>query len=345
MRRRVLWVVPVLLAVFLSACGSTDLVSVAHLDKGGLSVRDKFGNQVKVPDPAAFVKVLKEAKKIPDPKAEGKTVKTDYVILTDEGTVYYDDDGKYLIYTDSSQKRHAYQADLGPLMSTLAGLPPKIVAGKNVDAKLSPVFVALSRTKEPWGAAFDSGGRQVVMVAAGQAASSGYDMELEKAVLNKDGTLALTVRLSPPPGPANTVISYPYLELAVSSAAELDLRLVSASPGGDKLDHVSLTKVKDGQGIIPVRPERGSLVTERVKVSGFVKAAAGAASVEIAAEDGHNVLGKKVVSAAAAVPDWAYFETDLDLKPATNPFGSVIFRATVGIKSEEVIVPVAFSGK
>lgn len=345
MKKRVVWiVVPVLLAVFLSACGSKDLVSVARLNKGDLSVRDRFGNQVKVQDPAALVKALKEAKNIPDPKAEGKTVKTDYVILTDQGMVSYDDDGKYLIYTDAGQKRHAYQADLSPLISKLPGLPPKIVSGKNVDAKMSPIFAAICRTKEPWAASFGSAGKQVVMVAAGEAGSSGHTMELEKAALNKDGTLSLTVRLSPPAA-ANTVTSYPYLELAVNSGAELDLRLVSSSSSGDKITHVPLTKVKDGQGIIPVRPERGSLVTERAKVSGFVKASPEAASVEVAAEDGHNVLGKKTVAASAPVSNWAYFEADLDLKMATNPFGSIIFRTAGGAKAEEVVVPVAFSGK
>jgi hypothetical protein len=347
MVRRIAWIVlSVLLAASLSACGPKDLVSVARLDKGDISVRDKFGNQVKVLDPADFLKTLKEAKKIADPKAEGKTVKTDYVILNDQGMVYYDDDGKYLIYTDPSQKRQAYQADLGPLISKLTGLPPKIVSGRSLDAKLSTAFAALSRTKEPWAASFESAGKQVVMVAGGQVVSSGYTMELEKAGLNKDGTLALTVRLSPPSGGAiMVVVSYPYLELAVSSLAELDIRIVSASPSGDKVGHVGLTKVKDGQSIIPIRPERGSLLTERVKVSGFVKAPAGAASVEVAVEDGHNVLGEKTLSAPAAMPDWAYFEADLDLKPATNPFGAVVYRITAGGKAEEVIVPVSFSGK
>lgn len=334
------------LIVSLSSCRAADLVSMSRLDKGELSVRDKFGNQTKVPNPADFLKALKEAKAVADPKDQGKTVKTDYVFLADTGTVYYDDDGKYLVYTDSSQKRHVFQADLGALIAKLPSLPPKVTAGKNLDQKLSPLFSALSKTPDPWAAAFESAGRQVLMVTAGERSTAGYTLDLEKVSLNKDGTLALTVRLTAPSGSAAAMwINYPYLELAFAGAMEADVRLVYATSSGDQVDHVSLTKVKDGQNIIPVRPERGSLLTERVRISGFVKAPAGAATVEVAVEDGHNVLGKKTVSVGAASPDWAFFEAQMDLLQASNPYGSVILRSTIAGKAEEVIVPVSFGGK
>ncbi len=346
MRQKRLVVVAVLvfLSLLLASCGSKDLAALAKMDKGDVSVRDKFGNQVKVPNPADFQKALKGAKKVVDPQDQGKTVPTDYVILNDFGMVYYDDTGKYLVYRDSSGKRQVYQADLWDLISKLA-LPPKVTSGKNLDAKLSPNFAALSKTKEPWAVAYDSGGKQVVMVTAGQVPSSGFSLDVEKTAVGKDGTLSLTVRMTPPSGAADTVVSYPYVELIVNSAAELDIRLVTAAAGGDKTEHVPVTKVKDGQNIIPVRPERGALVLERVHVAGFVKAPAGAASVEVAVEDGHNVLGSKTMAAPAAMPDWAYFETDLDLRTSTNPYGSVVYRASIGGKAEEVMVPVSFSGK
>lgn len=345
--KRLAWVaVLVFLALFLTSCGSKDLASVARLDKGDISVRDRFGNQVKVTNPDEFRKVLKEAKKIADPKDQGKTVETDYVVLNDLGMVYYDDDGKYLVYTDGSNKRQVYQGDLSSLISKLAGLPPKISTGKDLDSKISPSFAALSKTSQPWAVSFPSASKQVIMVTAGQVSSAGYVLEIEKAALGQDGTLALTVRLLPPPaGMVAVVVSYPYVEVAVETAAELDIRMVTASAGGEKVDHVPLTKATESQSIIPVRPERGALVLERLHVAGFVKALLGVASIEVEVEDGHNVLGKKTVTAPAAMPEWAYFETDLDIKPPTNPYGAVIYRATVGTTAEEVIVPISFSGK
>lgn len=335
----------VLLAAVLSACGSKDLVSLARLDRSELFVRDKFGNQVKVPNPDDFLKVLKGAKKIADPKDDGTAVKTGYVFFTAQSTVYYDDDGKYLVYTGPNQKRQVYQADLSDLVSKLPGLPPKIAVGKDLDAKLSSGFETMSRVTEPWALSFESEAKQVVMVAAGQKPSAGYTMELEKASLNQDGTLALTVRVSPPAGAAATVMTYPYLEIVVQGSAELDVRMVSASSGGDKTEHVGLTGVKGGQSVIPMRPERGSLVTERVRVTGFVKASSEPTGVEIAVEDGHDVLGAKTVSAPAASSGWSFFEADMDLKMATNPYGAVVLRATIDGASHEVTVPVSFSGK
>jgi len=119
--------------------------------------------------------------------------------------------------------------------------------------------------------------------------------------------------------------------------------MVTATSGGDKVEHVALTMVESGQAVLPVRPERGALVLERLRVAGFVKTPAGTSSVEVAVEDGHNVLGKKTVSAPAG--EWSYFEAEMDIQAPTNPYGSVIYRTTVGSEQVEVIVPISFSGK
>lgn len=345
--KRVMWVaVLVLLAMFAASCGSKNLASVARLDKGEISVRDMFGNQVKVPNPDEFRKALKDAKKVADPKEQGKTTKTDYVILNDLGMVSYDYEGKYLVYTDSSQKRQVYQGDFTSLISKIPGLPPRISAGKDLDSKLSPSFAALSKTSGPWAAAFSSQGKQVIMITAGQVPTAGYVLELEKATLGQDGSLALTVRLIPPSGGAVAlVLSYPYVEVAVSGTSELDVRMVTAGSGGDKVEHVALTRVEDEKNIMPVRPERGALVLEYLRVAWFAKAPAGIATMEVAVEDGHYVLGKKVVTATAPMADWTYFETELDIQTPTNPYGAVVYRSTVGAETVEVIVPISFSGK
>ena len=170
--KRVTWVaVLVLLALFAASCGSKNLVSIARLDKGDISVRDRFGNQVTVSNPDEFRKALKDAKKVTDPKDQGKTTKTDYVILNDTGMVSYDWEGKYLVYTDTAQKRQVFQGDLGTLISKLSGLPPRISTGKDLDATLSPSFEDLSKTSMPWAAAFTSGSKQVIMVTAGDRKS------------------------------------------------------------------------------------------------------------------------------------------------------------------------------
>lgn len=344
--RRVLWLaVLLILAAATSSCRPADLVSLSSLSKGTFYVRDKFGNQVKVPDAAGFLAALKSAKAVADPTTQGKTLKTDYVLLNDSAMVYYDDDGKYLVYTDGSQKRHVFQGDLSPLIAALTGLPPKVTAGTNLDPALSPAFTAISKSPEMWAAQFESGGKQVIMVTAGEKPTGGYTLGLENVAFNVDGTLGITIRLTAPSGAAPAVVSYPYLELAFAGDVEPEVRMVSATSSGDKVDHVSISKVDVQQGIIPIRPERGSLLTERTRVCGFVKAPAGAAQVEIDVEDGHNVLGTATVSAAAASPNWAYFQVQMDLAIPTSPYGAVVFRSSASGQPEEVIVPISFGGK
>jgi len=340
MNRKFAWVaVLVLLALFAVSCSGKNLVSLAKLDKGDIIVRDRFGNQVTVPNPDQFRKALKEAKKVADPKDQGGTTRVDYVIVGDAGMVAYDWEGKYLVYTDSQNKRQVFKGDLTSLISGLAGLPPRIATGKDLDPVLSPGFAELAKTSDPWAAQFTSQGKQILMITAGKVSSAGYSLELEKAELGQDGTLALTVTLIPPTGSAATVISYPYLEVAIEGNREIDVRIVK--PGSSSMQHVALTKVESGQKILPVRPERGSLVLERLTVAGFVK---GGGSVEVAVEDGYNVLGRKTISASGQ-GEWVYFEIGLDIAMPSHPNGKVYFSATVDGEIVQVEVPIAFSGK
>ncbi len=347
--KRFIWLMIVVsMALAATACSGKNLVSIARLDKGSVSVRDRFGNQVTVPNPDDFRKAIKEAKKIADPQEQGKITIADYVIVGDQGMVSYDYDGKYLVYQDpGSGKRQVFQGDLTALILKLTGLPPRTVAGTDMDPGISPAFAALAKTNSPWAVSFESSGKRLVMITAGKVPSGGYQLELEKTALATDGTLALTVRLRAPDGPATEVISYPYLEVMVDGSLDLDIRMITSGDGGDKTEHVALTQASSDQGVVPVRPERGALVLERMRVAAFVKASLGTASVEIEVEDGHNVLGRKTVvaNASASGDDWAYFETDMDIAVPTNAYGSVILRSMVGTENVEVIVPVSFSGK
>ncbi|MGE5580090.1 MAG: protease complex subunit PrcB family protein [Bacillota bacterium] len=340
--RRFAWVaVLVLLTLFAVSCGGKNLVSLAKLDKGDIAVRDRFGNQVTVSNPEAFRKALKEAKKVADPKDQGGTTRADYVIVGDSGMVAYDWDGQYLVYTDGQNKRQVFKGDLSSLISDLAGLPPRIVTGKDLDVTLSPAFAELAKTSDPWAAAFSSQGKQLLMITAGKVSSAGFSIELEKAEVGQDGTLALTVRLNSPKGGSATVTSYPYLEVAVEGNQEIDVRMIRLGTSGERVEHVGLTKIESGQKILPVRPERGSLVLERLTVAGFVK---GGGSVDVAVEDGYNVLGRKTVSASGE-GQWVYFESGLDIALPSNSHGKVYFSATVDGETAEVEVPIAFSGK
>ena len=109
---------------------------------------------------------------------------------------------------------------------------------------------------------------------------------------------------------------------------------------------VPVAVVEEGQNIILLRPERGSILTERVKMTGFARVWEASFIVEV--EDGHNVLGIKQVTASEGAPGWGKFEFWMDLEPATSPYGTIIFvtySAKDGSRIEELKVPVGFGGK
>jgi hypothetical protein len=334
------------LALVLSGCGAKDLVSLAKLDKGDLKVSDRYGNQVKVANPADFLKAIKEAKKLTDASSLqwANPDQASHIISAGSGNVYYDWENKYLFHVDGSKKT-VYSADLQQLLLGLSDLPPRITVGSGNDPKITGSFADLAKVTLPSAALFKSGDKALLMVAAGERATGGYTMELEKAQMNKDGSLGLTVRLRAPSGTPPAGVSYPYLEISVAKYMNVDVRIVTASSGGDVIERANTAVVPVDGNVILFKPDRGALLTERVRVYGFARLPEDQ-GLTILVEDGHYVLGSRDVPLSKRSPAWSYFDFEMDLKQATNPSGMVIAeRRTVGKTVEELQVPVSFGGK
>lgn len=338
-------VILALLVAFLSGCSPKDLVSLAGIDKSDIWVADRFGNKVKVGDPSLLVEAIKNAKSVKDPESARKETEAEYVITSKDSKIYYDSRGKYLIYVDKNQKKSVYSADLSVLLAGIEGLAPEIHWGHDLSSEVSPWFEELAVVERPAAILFESGKNSVIMVAAGQKRTGGYTMTLEQARVTGTGTLALTVRVTAPGGPATQALTYPYLEIEIPGELEADISLVTSTDEGDKIEHVGLATVEKEQNIIVVWPERGSLLTERVTMYGFARTPLTDFTVEV--EDGHNILGKTVAAVREGAVDWGYFEFEMDLKPATSPHGMIICVTVAedGSRLEEVMVPVAFGGK
>ncbi len=334
-----------LLVAFLSGCSPKDLVALAGIDKSDIWVADRFGNKVKVEDSASLVEAIKNAKSVKDPASARKETEAEYVITSKDAKVYYDSRGKYLIYVDKNQKKSVYSADLSALLAGIKGLAPDIHWGHDLSSEVSPWFEELSVVERPAAILVKSGESSVIMVAAGQKRTGGYSMILEQAKVTGTGRLALTVRVKSPGGPADSALTYPYLEIEIPGEIEADISLVTSTDEGDKIEHVGLATVEKGQNIILVWPERGSLLTERVTMYGFARPPLTGFTVEV--EDGHNILGKIVAAVREGAVNWGYFEFEMDLKPATSPHGMIICVTVAddGSRLEEVMVPVAFGGK
>lgn len=333
-----------LLGVFLVGCGTKDLVSLTGMEKKELYVGDRFGNKIKVENPGDFVQALKAAKAVKDAKGIKSETEADYVLYADDDKIYYDAQGKYLTYVDKSGKKHFYSLDLSALLSKVPGLPPTISAGFS-DAEVSKWLDDLTKIKEPAAMLFDRGDKAILVVSAGEKPTGGYSLNLEEVTMS-NGALTLNLRLNPPKDSAVQAISYPYAAFTLSRKADLDVRLIVAAKDGDQVFHVPVAQVAKDQNIILLRPERGSILTERVKMVGFARVYEGTFSVEV--EDGHNVLGVKTVTASKSAPDWGYFEFWIDLEQATSPYGSIIFvtkSAKDGSRVEELNVPISFGGK
>ncbi|HHW26062.1 MAG TPA: protease complex subunit PrcB family protein [Firmicutes bacterium] len=334
-----------LLTVLLSACKAKDIVALAGLDKSGLRVGDRFGNKVSVPNAEEFLAAMKEAKVVSKPNPEDVKPETlaDYIFTSGEGKVYYDYDGKYLIHVDKNQKKTVYSCDLTSLLEGVPGLPPRISVGLNQDSSISPMLAELSKVKMPSAALFEAPGKSVLMVAAGEKPTGGYVMSLD-GVTYTNGTLIVKVRLTNPANPTDTVLSYPYIELGIYGQPDVEVQLISQGSSGDKVEHVSLGRVAQGQNVIMLHPERGALLTERVRITGFARVPDGTFTIEV--QDANYILGKKTVNVTERAPDWGYFEFDMDLISASSANGLVvIYRTEGGRRVEELIVPVSFGGK
>jgi len=333
-----------ILAVGLLGCGAKDLASLAGVAKNDFYVGDRFGNKVKIENPEDFITALKSAKAVKDPKDVKSETEAEYVLYSEDQRIYYDAQGKYLIYLDKGGKKHVYSADLAALLGQINELPPVVSSGFKND-EVSAWLSSFSKVKEPAAILFDLGNQVILAVFGGEKPNAGYSLKLENVSL-PNGVLTLDIRLTPPKQGAAQVISYPYAAFTLSKKAEVDVRLVSAGQGGDQVVHVPVAQVASGQNVILLHPERGAILTERVKMSGFARVPEGAFTVEV--EDGHNVLGKKAVTAAKGAPEWGYFEFWIDLEQATSPYGTIIFVTKSpkdGSRVEELKVPVSFGGK
>ncbi len=343
-RRLSLILVLVLVALWVSACGPKDLVSLARVDGSDLYLADKYGNKVKIPDGVDFLKALKGAKAADKPEGAPSETLADYVLISKDQRIYYDVQGKYLIYVDKNQKKTVYTADLADLISGVPGLPPLVKEKAIEDPEVSSWCADLSKVKEPAAILFESQGTSHLLVAAGEKPTAGYTLALEKVSLDPNGVTVLKIRVTAPQGPAADVVSYPILELSVAGNPEIEVQLVSATKSGESVEHVRFARVSKDQKIIALRPERGSLVTEVVQMAGFAWLPVNSFSVSV--EDGHYVLGTKTVVLSKADSQWRHFEFSMGLQPASSPNGMVTFswKNSDGT-AEEVLVPVSFGGK
>jgi len=335
-----IWVV----AVSLIGCGAKDLVSLADIGKGDLFVGDRFGNKVKIEDPADFIKAFKEAKLVKDAKDAKSETEADYVFYSGDKKVYYEAKGMYLIYVDKGGKKHVYSADLAQLLSEVEGLPPVLTQGFQ-DQEIGSWLDELAKITEPSAILFDTGDEPILVVMAGEKPTAGYELNLEDVTIS-NGVLTVHVRLVPPSETAAQVLSYPYAGFTLSKKADVEVRMIYTGKDGDEVIHVPVAQVEKGQNIILLKPERGSILTERVKMVGFARVHEGTFSVEV--EDGHNVLGIKSVTASKSAPEWGYFEFWMDLEQPTSPYGMIIFvtqSAQDGSRVEELMVPIGFGGK
>jgi hypothetical protein len=346
--RAVLLLSVIVLAAAVSACGGKNLVSLAKLDKGDLYVGDKYGNAVMVGNPTEFLNALKEAKKVGDKDVVGSAdpAEASHTLWSGQEKVYYDWDNKQAILVDSKGNKTVFSVDLHSLLLGIPGLPPRIAEGPSGDPAISESVGEISKVDTPSAAVFQSGDKSLIMIAAGKRPTGGYTMTLEDAKVGPGGVIQLTVRLTAPSGPADTAISYPYLELSLAKKVDVEVTLISTVNGRDVIEPVNLAVVEPGQQIIVFKPDRGSLLTERVRMYGFAKWDLGSFTVTV--EDGHNVLGSiniKVthsLPAGAPKPSWTAFDFAMDLDRATSPSGTVEFS-----KGTETLarVPVSFGGK
>lgn len=333
----------ILIALALPACKSKDLVSLAGIDASDLYLADKYGNKVRISDGVDFLKALEAAKRLDDPDVAKSETEADYVFISQDQKVYYETEGKHLIFVDKNQKKTVYSGDLGTLIAKVPGLPP-LVKVRPIDGLEGKSWTTeLSRAKEPAAMLFQSGTSCGLLVSAGERPSGGYTMDLEKVSLDPSGLTVIKIRLTAPLGPATVGVDHPKLELWVDGNPEIAVQMVAATKDGEKVEHVSLARVVPEQNVIAVRPERGSLVTEVVKMAGFARSTVDSFVVEV--EDGHYVLGKKTVRITENESDWRYFEFTMDLQPASSPNGMVIFSRPGGAGLTELLIPVSFGGK
>lgn len=352
MVRKAVWLLPVLalvLLVSLTSCASKDLATLSGASKGGIRVGDRWGNDVAVPDPGGIVSALKSAKAVKDPGNLKPESQCDYVITTSGGKIYYDAAGKYLVFVDGKGTRRVFQGDLSGALSSLQTILPPVFTPARPDQELESWLPSLTRTADAVAMVFERAGKHFLVVCGGEVPSAGYSVELEGVAWGTApgwniNRALLKFRLKPPAGSAATVVSYPYQVYSMSANVPVEVEFEVPTGTGEKVVRVPVATV--GKNVILFHPEAGSVLTERVRLTGKARVWEATLTVEI--EDGHDVLGKKTITTTAGAPDWGDFDLWLDLKTPTNPFGSIIFVTSSpvdGSRVEELLVPVAFGGK
>lgn len=330
----------VLIAVTVTSCGPKDALSLSGLDKRDLYVGDRYQNKVRVENATEILRLIKEAKSVPVSTSIQES-EIPYVLEAGTSRSLYDPVNKYLLVTDSSGKKHAFAVDLNTALAQIKGLPPVYVKTSLSEA-LNQVVDAVSKIKEPAALMVSESEKNYLVVLAGERPSGGYTLGVEE-VSFKDGKASVSVRLTPPKEAAATVLTYPYLALECRGNAEVEVFLVDGSKTPAAKTRVPLSKVGQGQNVIALRPERGALITESLRIVGFAKLQVNTMTVEV--EDGHNVLGIKTLSVETG--KWSFFDVNMNLSQATNPYGMVMFvtRSKDGARVEELMVPVSFGGK
>ena len=332
----------VCLVASLSGCKAKDIVSLSGIGKNDFYVGDRFGNKVKVDNGEEYLDILRQAGAAKD-LSDKEPGEAEYFVESGGVRIYYDSQAKTAIYIDKNQKRHVYAADLDSLISKVTGLPPSIVMG-TTDSQINAWMKDLSKVIEPTAMVFEKGEEIIVAVMAGEKSTSGNQLLLDKVSMTS-GVLKLDIRLQVPQTPSSLEPEHPYIVMTVAKDVETDIRLVHRGATGDQLVHVPVTRASQSQKVILARPEKGALLTERVRLSGFAADTIGSLTVEV--EDGHDILGKMEVILTQGTAGWNSFDFYIDLQPATNSFGTIIFvtTGTGGSQTEELLVPVSFGGK
>ncbi|HOV65436.1 MAG TPA: Gmad2 immunoglobulin-like domain-containing protein [Bacillota bacterium] len=332
-----------LMSLVFAGCGAKDLVTLAGLEGADLYVGDRFGNKVKIDVADEFLKAFKEAKFVKDPKDAKSETEADYVFYSGDKKIYYDSEGKYLIFIEDG-KKSVYSADLDGLLSGIKDLPPSVSLGFD-DEELSEWLNDLSQVKEPAALLFERDGKTILVVLAGEKPSGGYTIDLNNVSV-RDSGLLVSVKLVPPQEGALQVITYPYAGFTLSKETDVAVEMIVPGKTGDETLQIPVSHVADGQNVILLKPAEGSILTERVRMVGFARVPEGTFTVEV--EDGHNVLGIEQVTASKGAPDWGYFDFWMDLEPATSPYGTIICVTQSpqdGSRVEELLVSVGFGAK
>ncbi|MFA6654896.1 MAG: Gmad2 immunoglobulin-like domain-containing protein [Bacillota bacterium] len=343
-RYKVLVVSALILSLVLRGCGTKDLVSLAGLDQADLYVGDRYGNKIKIDDPQEFLKAFKAAKFVKDPKNVKSETEADYVFYSGDKKIYYDAQGKYLIFIDSDGK-HVYSADMDILLAEIEYLPPAVSVGFE-NEELDRWMEDLCKVQEPAALLFEGEQDCVLVVVAGEKPTNGYSMSLEHVTVEESG-IVVSVRLVPPQGQQSQVVTYPYVGFTISKKADLSVELIVPGKTGDQIFKLPVAHVSPDQRVILLKPAQGSILTESVKMAGFARVGQDTLIIEV--EDGHNVLGIEQVTAfQEGDGEWRYFEFWMDLEAATSPYGSIIcvtYSTPDGTRVEELLVPVGFGAK